>query len=119
MGTFVVGAILLAVVCVAVIDSVSHMRGEGGCCGGGSAWAERKKLAGPVVEKKVFYIEGMHCKNCKNTVERQINRIEGASCRVNLRKKQAVVSMDRSIPQEKIIAAVEFVDFTVSRVENA
>lgn len=119
MGTFLVGGILLVIVVVALANSISHMKGEGGCCGGScESRPEKKKLAGPVVAEKILYIEGMHCNNCKNSVEKQINRIEGAVARVNLKKKRAVVTMDRDIPEEQLINAVEFLDFTVSRVEN-
>ena len=30
----------------------------------------------------------MHCENCKNSIERSVNIIDGASCQVNLKKKQ-------------------------------
>lgn len=119
MGTFLVGGILLAIVVIAIVQSISHMKGEGGCCGGGSeVKSEKKKLEGPVVSRKILSIEGMHCDNCKNRVEKQINSIDGAAAKVNLRKKQAVVTMDREIPEEQLIAAVEFVDFKVTGVEE-
>lgn len=119
MGTFLVGGILLVIVVIALVQSISHMKGEGGCCGGGSeVKPEKKKLEGPVVSKKILSIEGMHCENCKNSVEKQINCIEGAVAKVNLRKKQAVVTMDRVIPQEQLIKAVESVDFKVTGVKE-
>ena len=49
----------------------------------------------------------MHCENCRNSVERSINRLEGASAKADLVKKQAIVSMEREIEDEKLKKAVE------------
>ena len=35
MGTAIIIGILAVIVVIAVISSVKHMKGEGGCCGGG------------------------------------------------------------------------------------
>ena len=35
MGTAIIIGILAIIVVIAVISSVKHMKGEGGCCGGG------------------------------------------------------------------------------------
>ena len=35
MGTVIIIGILAIIVVIAVISSVKHMKGEGGCCGGG------------------------------------------------------------------------------------
>ena len=79
---------------------------------------ERKKLTGEKIAEKIIYIEGMHCDNCKNSVECQINRIDGAVAKVNLKKKLAVVEMDREIAEEELVAAVERADFKVLRIEG-
>lgn len=49
----------------------------------------------------------MHCENCKNKVEKNINQIDGAVAKVNLRKDTAVVSMDRNISDTDLIQTVE------------
>lgn len=80
--------ILIAVVVLAAVSGAKHFKGQGGCCGGGGELRpERKKLDGPVTEEKIISIDGMSCENCRNRVERAINKIDGASARVNLRKK--------------------------------
>ena len=60
----------------------------------------------------------MHCDNCKNSVERQINKIDGASATVNLRKKIAVVEYDRELDDEDLRKAVERLDFKVTGIES-
>ena len=74
MGNYIVGAILLAAVLLALRSALKHFRGEGGCCGGGGEPKERrKKLQEPVVAEKVLHIEGMRCEKCKNRVGRLLN----------------------------------------------
>lgn len=116
VGTILILVVLAAIVVIAVFSGRKHMKGEGGCCGGGSEKEERKKLDGPIVAKKIMHIEGMHCQNCKNSVERQINRIDGASAEVKLKKNLAVVSMTRLVSDEELTEAVERVDFHVTGI---
>ena len=86
-STIGVVVVLLIVVVLAIRASRKHMKGDGGCGGGGGTLAEpEKKLDGPILGRKILHIEGMHCDNCKNSVERAINRIDGASCKVNLKE---------------------------------
>ena len=110
MSNLIVIAVLLVVVAWAVKESVHHMRGEGGCCGGGSCERstkpEKKKLTGPVVHSYDFEIEGMHCENCAAKVTRAINDIEGAAAEVSLATRRAHVECDRDIAPATIIAAV-------------
>lgn len=119
MGTAVVVAILAVIVVFAARSGFQHIKGEGGCCGGGgSVSVETKQLENPVLGQKIIHIEGMHCDNCRNSVERKINRIEGASCRVNLKKKIAVVSYDRELEDDTLKRAVELLDFTVTGIDT-
>ena len=54
---------------------------------------KKKKLKNIIGQKRV-QIEGMTCEHCKNRVENALNRLEGVSAKVNLKKKTAVVSME-------------------------
>ena len=80
MGTIIIIAVLVVLVLFAFRGSFAHFKGEGGCCGGGGSEPKqkKKKLAGEVIATKIISIEGMHCENCKNTVEKYINQIDGA-----------------------------------------
>ena len=67
--------ILIAVVVLAAVSGAKHFKGQGGCCGGGGELRpEHKKLDGPVTEEKIISIDGMSCENCRNRVERAINK---------------------------------------------
>ena len=71
MGTIIIIAVLVVLVLFAFRGSFAHFKGEGGCCGGGGSEPKQKKKkpAGEVIATKIISIEGMHCENCKNTVE--------------------------------------------------
>ena len=120
MGTAIIIGILAIIVVIAVISSVKHMKGEGGCCGGGGSEPKqkKKKLAGEVIATKIISIEGMHCENCKNTVEKYINQIDGASAQVNLKKNIAVVQLDRPVDDTDLRTAVARAGFTVAGIEQ-
>ncbi len=118
MGTVIVAVLLAAVVFFAVRSSLPHFRGEGGCCGGSGEKPEKKKLEGKEIAEKIVHIEGMHCEHCKNSVESAINRLEGAVAHVSLRKKFAVVKMDRMISDEELRTAVEGAAFKVTGIER-
>lgn len=113
MGTAVIVVILVIIVFIAFKSGAKHMKGEGGCCGGSSEKIPEKKLEGDIIAEKIVTIEGMHCQNCKNSVEKRINAIDGAAAKVNLKKNIAVVSMTRDVSDDEIIRAVERLDFKV------
>jgi copper chaperone CopZ len=120
MGTVIILLIIVVIVAFALKNSLKHLKGEGGCCGGGGTGTPEKTkiLENPVIKKKIIHVEGMHCENCKNSIERQINRIDGASCTVNLKKKIAVVSCDREIDEELLCRTIRNLDFKVKEVET-
>lgn len=116
MGTALILLVLAAIAVAAVLSARKHLKGEGGCCGGGTEKEARKRLDGTVIQKKTMYITGMQCENCQNRVTRQINRIDGAAAKVSWKKHRAVVSMTRRVPDEELTAAVERVGYQVTRI---
>ena len=117
-STLIVLVVVIAIAAFALRSSVSHFKGEGGCCGaGGGTLPDTKELEGAKIGEKRVHIEGMHCENCKNRVERAINRIDGAVAKVDLKKKVALVSFDREISEEDIRKAVEEQDYKVVGIE--
>lgn len=121
VGTIIIVVIIVVILFFAIRNAVKHFKGEGDCCGGsggGSIAEDEKELAGDVIAEKIIYIDGMHCENCKNSVERSINRIEGAACKVDLKKKTATVKLDRDIEDDVLRIAVERLDFKVERIET-
>ena len=90
MGTAIIIGILAIIVVIAVISSVKHMKGEGGCCGGGgnTVAEEKKTLDNPVIAVKTVDIEGMHCENCKNSIERLLTKLMVLHARLILRRSR-------------------------------
>lgn len=60
----------------------------------------------------------MHCENCQNRVQRKLNSIDGASARVNLKKKLDVVEMSREISDEELTEAVKNAGYEVEKIER-
>lgn len=61
-------------------------------------------------------IEGMTCEHCKNRVENALNRLEGVSAKVNLKKKTAVVSMEKEVEDMQLQKAVEQAGYKVIQI---
>ena len=117
-STIIILVIVIAIAALALKGSIGHFKGEGGCCDtGGGTLPDNKELQGAKIGEKTVHIEGMHCENCKNRVERAINRIDGAVAKVDLKKKTAVVSFDRDVSDEEIRKAVEELDYKVVMIE--
>ncbi len=123
MGNLIILIILVGVIIFAVKSSARHFRGEGGCCGGGGRGTikkeiPQKKLEGEKLGERIVVISGMHCDNCVYSVTKAINRLEGASAKVSLKKNRAVVSYDREIEDDAIRKGVEKEGFQVVRIEH-
>ena len=110
-----VDAIIVLIVIVLLIfalkGTLKHFKGESPCCGGGSGLIkteiEEKVLEHPAIGKKTVMVSGMHCDHCVKSVTEAIDKIEGASAKVNLKKEEAVVSYDREIDDDDLKKAVE------------
>ncbi len=122
MGTVIIVIVLILCVIFAIYSSRKHFKGQGGCCGGdadnGDKNVEAKKMLDHVVMTKIIHIEGMHCDNCKNSVERSLNHIDGVSAQVNLKRKQAIVQMNHAVEDETLIFAVRRIGFEVTGIET-
>ena len=99
----------------ALRGAIKHFKGDSPCCGGGAGIVKTddKELKNPVIGKKVVHIEGMTCDHCVQSVKKALNEIDGAAARVNLKKKEAVVSYDRNISDTDLKNAVEKAGFQV------
>lgn len=106
MTDYIIIGILAVVLFFGVRSTARHFHGEGGCCGGGTYKARRKKLRS-VACRKTFSVEGMHCQHCVNRVMEAVNSIDGASAAVNLKKGLVTVSMEQPIEDEVILSSIE------------
>ncbi len=121
MADVIILLVVVLLLAAALKGTIRHFKGEGPCCGGGSGGlspAAEKKLEHPVIKKKLVHISGMHCQNCVNAVAGAIDRIDGASARVSLSEKQAVVSCDREIDESLLRRAVEDAGYQVVSIES-
>lgn len=116
MGDAIIIGIIAVLVIVGIRSGAKHFQGEGGCCGGGSSAKPQKKKLKNVIAKKTFIIEGMSCEHCKNRVESCINEIDGAAAKVNLGKKEAVVSLEKDVSDEEIRSAIEKAGYEVTAI---
>lgn len=116
MENYIIMGILLVIVVVAVLRAKKHFKG-GGCCGSGSNTIRSKKtLTGPKLGEKTLIVEGMHCENCEIRVENALNRLEGAACKVNLKKKTATVSYSAEVSDELLKSTVEKMGYKVVEI---
>lgn len=118
MQDFIIIGIVIVLVVIGFYSGRKHFKGEGGCCGGKSTPVpkQNKKLKN-VIAQKTIVIEGMTCDHCKNWVEKSINEIDGAAAKVNLKKKEAVVSLEKDVTDEELRAAVEKAGYTVVAIQ--
>ena len=118
MTNVIIIIILIVILVPAVRTMITHMKGEGSCCGGPKEKVPKKKIKGTKLGEYLVDVEGMHCVNCKNRIEKNLNELDGIICKVNLEKKQAVVSCYQEVPEDIIIAAIEKLDFTVTGIHK-
>ena len=119
METYIIIAVIILILGISVFTTIRRMKNKSCCSGGGSkTLKEHKKLTEPVIMKKIIKIDGMHCDNCKTSVERRIERLEGALCTVNLAKKTATVKLSREISDKELTDIVTSLDFTVLQIET-
>lgn len=117
MENVIIIGVIVVLLLLGIRSSIKHFKGEGGCCGGGSSTVkkQRKKLKN-VIAKKTVIIEGMTCEHCKNRVEKSINDMDGAAAKVNLGKKEAIVSLEKDVSDEQIKTAIEKAGYKVVEI---
>ena len=115
MADIIVVLIVIVLLGFALRGAIKHFKGDSPCCGGGTGIikTDDKELKNPVIGKKTVHIEGMSCDHCVQSVKKALNEIEGASARVDLQKKEAVVSYDREIANDVLKKAIEKAGFQV------
>jgi heavy metal translocating P-type ATPase len=69
--------------------------------------------------KKIISVDGMHCAHCQASVEKALSAVEGvSSCKVNLEKKTATVTLSSDVPDDVLTGAVTAAGFTPGAVET-
>lgn len=114
MIDFIILFFVFIVILFAIKGSIKHFKGEGPCCGGGScSKSSFKKLDGPVLGERIVRISGMYCQGCADNVEKAVNSIPGAVCRVDIKNATASISYDRTIEETEIYKAVSNAGYKV------
>lgn len=116
MENAIIIGILLVVIIIALLRTKKHFKG--GCCGsGGNTIRDKKILAEPKLGEKVLTVEGMHCENCEIRVENALNRLDGAACKVSLKKKTAVVAYSIEVSDQLLRETVERLGYKVTAIQ--
>ena len=116
MADVIIIVILVILIIIGISSTIKHFKGEGGCCGGGSSVKVKRKKLKQVVKQRIVIIEGMTCEHCKARVESRLNALDGVSARVNLKRKTAVVSMEKEVEDEEIKKAIENAGYEVIEI---
>jgi len=117
MENIIIIAIIVVLFFVGIRSTIKHMKGEGACCGGGGTTVKpQKKKLKNVIAKKTVKIDGMHCEQCSNRVVRSLNELDGVAAKVNLGKKEAVVSFEKEVSDERIRETIEGLGYEVLEI---
>ena len=104
---------------IAIKYSISHFKGEGSCCGGGSSVKKVKpKKLGTVAATWKVEIEGMMCDHCEKRIHNALNSIDGVNAKVERSRNRAVLKMDREIDEALIRDTITGLGYTVLGIEK-
>ena len=119
MVDIIIVLIVVVLLGFALKGSIKHFKGDSPCCGGGGGTIvldiPDKKL--DKLGKKVLKISGMHCEHCVKAVTEAINKVDGASAKVNLSENEAVVSYDRELDEEQLKRIVKDAGYRVVSIK--
>lgn len=66
--------------------------------------------------KKIIDIKGMTCAHCQAAVEKALNGIDGVEAKVDLKKNQATVNLQKEIADEVLKEAIEEAGYEVTSI---
>ncbi len=67
--------------------------------------------------KKTIKIEGMHCEHCAKKVENALAELDNVKkAKVNLKKQEASLVLEKEIDNKVITEAIENIDFKVTDI---
>ena len=113
MENIIIIAILAVILFFAVRGTITHMKGEGDCCGGPKEKAPKKRIAGRPIRVLKVGIKGMHCDNCKNRIEKHLNELDGVVAHVKLARETATIKLYKEVSEDTIRSIIEGLDFKV------
>lgn len=118
VSNMIIIIILGSIIFFAARSAVSHLKGDGSCCGGG----DKMKLIRPkrlekIVDIKKVRIEGMVCDHCSGRIQNALNSMDGISAKVIRSKGEAVIKSDREIDEQKIRSVITELGYRVEQMD--
>jgi len=117
-STVIASVFLILILIPAIRGCITHLKGEGSCCGGTRQKPSSKKLQDPVLAKYRIEIEGMHCDHCSTRIQNELNRLDGISAKVSHTRKNAVVLCSREISPDRLKECIENLSYTVTGIKK-
>lgn len=68
--------------------------------------------------KKVISINGMSCGHCQAKAETALNAVNGVSAKVNLKKKEAVVTVGEGVSDADLTKAITDAGYEVVSIQE-
>ena len=116
MENVIIIGIVVVMAVIGVRSTIKHFKGESSCCGGGPSEKVKKKKLKQVIAQKTVIVEGMTCEHCKSRVERVLNGLDGVAARVDLKKKEAVISLEKEVNDDEIRTVIEKAGYEVVEI---
>lgn len=115
--------ILIIAICVffGIKSSIKHLKGEGGCCGGGSSSVNIKPLDKNRKNYKYdvqIKIPDITCAKCIQKVSNALNSQDGIwAVKINLKSKTAHVLLKNNITQEQVKSIIANTGYSIESYE--
>lgn len=119
MQDYIVLAVVVVLLLLALRPTWKHLIGKGSCCGGCEGCqmpSKPRKLKQKVLGKKVIRIQGMTCSHCAAIVQNALQKSDGISADVNVQTGTATVSYSVPISDAKLRECIENVGYKVTQI---
>ncbi len=120
--TVLIVLVLVAWIAYSTVCLFKKGRGEGSCCGGGSAPAKKVKVRDKDISNYPYSysvgIEGMVCSNCVRNVENAFNSVDGLWAKVDLEHKEAKVLAKREMTRDDLVKILEGTAYTLTEYKK-
>ena len=116
VSNVIIFLVIAIIFIIALKNTITHFKGEGACCGGGSKGKliKPKKLDKVIAVKKIK-ISGMKCENCSRRVQNALNSIDGINAKVKLSRELAIVKLGKDIDESVIEKTITDLGYEVRR----
>ncbi len=121
MDNFIVVAILVLIIAVAVYGTVHRVRYGSSCCGGKEATTKRIKVKdrnkANYPFKYLLKVNGMHCENCAKRVENAFNAGDGRWAAADLEKEEVLLLSKHEEAEDELRQITASAGYTMVSLE--